>query len=361
MSEIRAIFLDNFNGVRDNINIVEPSDEILTAGYLQYLIKIYNEKSFKKYQIDTGLIKSAKKTWFVWGKNPLQTLEGAAKSSDSILDGFIQKTKAKDEKESLSNIIYILRAGAILSCDLELKKTCARLCKDYLDETGFKQSENVNSCKELIKNLIINNPKILNFIGTVDVQRDFTIENPHEFFQAILFDKLFKHFKPKNFLRYVGGLPNPEYKKEVVGAAKMQEFDFPAHDIILLLDKNDGKQIVINAELKFGKHRENRQLENQHLNLKKLFGDAIVKTILFAPFKEKEDSQLISTIPDTKQSSYFGTITIKPDDFIWCYSNINTIGYNLNPDALMDPNKLTMVIKDHINKLINEIENLLKL
>jgi len=360
MSEIKTIFLDNFNGIRDG-NIVEPSDETLTGGYLQYLIKTYNEKTFKRYHIDTGLIKSAKNTWFVWGKNPLQTLEGAAKSPDSILDEFIQKTKANDEKEDLSNILYILRAGAILSCDAELKKTCAKLCKDYLDENGFKQSENIRACKETIKNLIVNNPKILNFIGAIDVRKDFTIENPHEFFQEILFDKLFKHFKPKKFLTYVGGAPNPEYKRDVVVAAKTQGFDFPAHDIILLLDKNDGKQIVINTELKFGKHRENRQLENQHLNLKKIFKDAIIKTILFAPFKEKEDSQLISTLLDTKQLSYFGTATIKNEDFIWCYSKIDTVNYNLNPDTLIDQNKLNIIIQDHIKKLINEIEDFLKL
>jgi hypothetical protein len=360
---MRDQFINNFNGLfeerREN-----PPDETLISSYIQYLINIYDTRESKRDYFDIGIIRGGKKLFFIWSRNPLQLFEGTSKNLDNIVNDFAKELGIPDtdEKSIMGAVIPILHAGAVFSRDCDIIKNVVGLSSKYLNQDGqFNSSENVAGCKNDVKNLILNKPEILRLIGALEVKDGFTPENSDELFQEFLFDRIVTclRSKPKLITNIIGS-PRPAYKKEIRKRARDNGLDLPEHDIILIIRSTAKRDIIINIELKFGKHRDAKQLLCQHLNLKEIFKDATVKTILFFPYKGKNEQKIEPTLISNHKLDHFGEVTIKRGDFKWIYSDLRTISNTIDSSDFKEKGKLCRISLEHINKLIAVIDDIIE-
>ena len=363
MPSMRDLFVSNFNGLYEAKRDV-PTEDTLISSYIQYLLNIYDVRESKRDYFDIGIIRGSKKSFFIWSRNPLQLFEGVSKDLDGIINDFAKELEIPNTTEKLimEAVIPILHAGAIFSKDKLTIERVRDLSNKYLDTTGyFKSSENISGCKNDIRFLILDKPEILRLAGAFEVKEGFTPENPDELFQEFLFDKIVTYLrsKPKVIDKVIGS-PRPEYKKEVRNQAKKEGRDLPEHDIILMINSAKKRDIVINIELKFGKHKDSNQILHQHANLKRIFKDATVKTILFSPYKTKREQDIEYAFISDKKLNYPENITINKEDFIWVYSDIKTSRNHIDSSDFKEKNKLHSISLKHINKLIEVIDEIIE-
>lgn len=354
MEKCKEIFNQTFGSLKEQINLVEHED--LLCSYIQYLISESNTKRKNKGFFDYGaLVKDkGKKFVFLWGNKPLVHLVTNPRQIEDILKNF----NIEGFTPSHYPVFSVLEAGASILRDKDLLSEFMALrkkCYPY-EKNGRDANSIISSLTEIIER----NPRVLGFDGCIELKENVFESLPEPQFAKILFDWLYNRLKSKFDVEIYG-------KHGVDLVVKDSNLPFGEHDLIFLIKCDDGRKIVLNIEMKFGKSKDPLQILRQHLYLnEKFFSEAEVHSIGFN-LKYNDSDQFKSTD--------FIKDKIKPDKLIYYlfkkhFDSIEKIKFcnssfifdlksELEINEIKNQDVLVEKANRHMDELFNMISNLI--
>jgi hypothetical protein len=347
-------FKEIFGELREDVNLIKYSS--LLISYIQYLLFTSNSPKNISGFFDYGGIQTGSYDIFVWGINPIFPLKSEIKKIKDI----IEELKIEKRNPPACVPFLILEAGAALKKKEELLDEISNIKNKWCPKLKEEKEKcnNSNACEQKMIDIIRNNPEILNFCGSIKSEDTLNVEGkPDIIFQQYLFDWLFNRLKP--IVKNICGSPYPKYSNYTRG--KYNQFDFPEHDLIFILETVQNKIIIINIEIKYGKNKKEIQLLRQHLWIKELFNGADVISISFAPIQTNKEfkNMVLNQISNEKKDIPFllGKSLNIDEQIINCNGEFKLEDGGIAIDELINKSNLENNIKLHLDKLFNLINS----